>query len=366
MHPIININRSLLNSIGYNEKKIVEGKAKRIGAENFLKEYDQLRKEDIIERFKQRYTLNERVRQPGVHISINFGKVERIEDHKMARIADRFMTGIGFEDQPYVVYRHNDAGHTHLHIVATNIRSDGRLLKMERKEFFGAHALSKRLEMEFNLERNVRTAPEAQRQFAVDRAQKVIYGEPGLKHAISDVLNTVVDHYKYASLEEFNAILKQYNVIADRGGQDSHLHRKGGLLYQALDDNGKRLGVPIKASLFLLKPTLKNLENRFRQNQAQREIPRERLHTAIEWALAGRAPDWKQFTESLEKEGIAIVTDRKDGKERGFFVDHAGKSAFEGSELGKGYDLESLRNRCKSEEQLMEEQLQKQHLTLHI
>jgi len=366
MRPQIKIQKSVLASIRYNENKITEGKAKRIGAENFLKDHDQLIKKDIIERFRQRYSLNERLHEHGVHISVNFGKLEKIDDQKMAQIAIRFMTGIGFEDQPYVVYRHSDAGHTHLHIVATNVQADGTNLHLERKDFLGAHALSKKLEKEFNLEQEIRARPEAQRQFDVDRAQRVLYGETSLKHAISDVLNTVVNHYSYTSLEEFNAILRQYNVVANAGAKNSYLHQKGGLLYHALDANGKRVGVPIQASSFLLKPTLKNLEKKFLQNQSLREIQRERLHTAIEWALAGRAPDWKQFTENLEKEGVAVVTDSKDDKERVFFVDHANKCAFADAGLRKGYDLQCLRDRCAPEQQLSEEHIQKHDLNLHI
>ena len=31
------------------------------------------------------------------------------------------MEQIGFGDQPYLVYQHNDAGHPHIHIVTTRI-----------------------------------------------------------------------------------------------------------------------------------------------------------------------------------------------------------------------------------------------------
>jgi len=220
------------------------------------------------------------------------------------------------------------------------------------------------LEKEYGLERSSAVKPDRKEEFAVDHAQKVVYGEPGTQRAISDVLNTVFDHYNYTSLDEYNAILRQYTVTAYRGKEDSRLYQSGGLFYHTLGEDGKTVGNRIKASKFLLKPTLKNLSQKFEQNQAQRESPRERLSTAIEWALAGRTPDWATFTESLEKEGISMVLAKDD--DRVFFVDHTGKSSFEGKNLGEGYVLEVLRQRCAPADTLTDELIQQQQLRLHL
>ncbi|HLZ86465.1 MAG TPA: relaxase/mobilization nuclease domain-containing protein [Puia sp.] len=367
MLPKIEPNRQIRVSLRYNEKKVKEGSAERIGAENFLKDYDRLTKEDILTRFRQRSSFNERLHDYGVHFSLNFGKQERLDNTKLVDIAGRYMNAMGFEDQPYVVYRHSDAGHTHLHIVATTVRADGSWIRLEPRHYRASYALSRELEQQFALEKNQRTAPAEQFRFAVDHAQKVKYGEPGLQRAISDVLNTVVDQYRYTSLDEFNAILKQYNVAANAGQENSRLHKVGGLLYHALDEEGKRIGAPIKASRFLIKPTLKHLEQNFSENKQLRESSRERLHTAIEWALAGRAPNWPQFTASLEKDGIAVVLNKNDdGKERIFFVDHVEKCAFAGERLGANHDLPALRNRCAVEEQVQQQLSPEQQQKLHV
>ena len=87
------------------------------------------------------------------------------------------------------------------------------------------------------------------------------------KRAIQNVLDDVINQYKYSSLAELNAVLKQYNVMADRGTEDSIIYQKKGLYYRALDDNGNKIGVPIKASLFHQKPTLSFLEQKFELNE---------------------------------------------------------------------------------------------------
>jgi hypothetical protein len=277
------------------------------------------------------------------------------------------MTGMGFGDQPYVAYRHTDAGHTHVHIVATTVRADGGPIDFKPKYYIESIALCKQLENEFSLEKGVKLRPEDQQEFAVNRARRVIYGEPGLKRAMSDVLNTVVDHYAYSSLGELNAILKQYNVEANPGREGTQLRKVGGLLYHALDEDGNRIGVPIKASLFLLKPTLKHLEQRFVAGQVQRERSRERIHLAVDWALAGRAPNWEEFSQRLEKDGISLVTNKsEEGGGAAFFVDHVGKAAFSGKSLGRDYSLDVLRNKCVQVELVTEEQLLQQRLNFKL
>ena len=43
------------------------------------------------------------------------------------------MQGIGFGNQPYLVYQHHDAGHPHIHMVTANIQADGQRIKMQLK-----------------------------------------------------------------------------------------------------------------------------------------------------------------------------------------------------------------------------------------
>jgi len=68
------------------------------------------------------------------------------------------------------------------------------------------------------------------------------------------------------SLAELNAVLQQYNLIADRGGENSRIYEGKGLVYRIIDNNKQKVGVPVKASLIYNKPTLKNIEVSFERN----------------------------------------------------------------------------------------------------
>ena len=70
-------------------------------------------------------------------------------------------------------------------------------------------------------------------------AAKVQYGKMETKRAIQNVLDAVINQYKYSSLPELNAVLKQYNVMADRGTENSITYQKKGLYYRILDERWK-------------------------------------------------------------------------------------------------------------------------------
>ena len=93
------------------------------------------------------------------------------------------------------------------------------------------------------------------------------YGRNETKRAITNVLDAVLKNYRYTTLPELNAVLQQYNVIADRGNENSRVYQNNGLTYRILDEHGEKVGAPIKASDFYNKPTLKFLEERFALNE---------------------------------------------------------------------------------------------------
>jgi hypothetical protein len=339
---------SIYSALGYNLRKQKNGSAEYLWAENFIKSTFELTRKDILHRFHQRTSLNEESGRNIFHIAICFDTTEKISNELMRDLAKRYMTGLGYKDQPYLIYRHFDAAHPHCHVITTSVQANGDLIDIGPPDFRKARHLVRNLEQEFGLVKFKRTRLEDKEKFKVHKAQRVIYGKSGLKRSISDVLNTVVDNYRYTSMNELNAILRCYNVRANPGQEQSNLRRHKGLLYHALDEKGSQKGKSIKASDFALKPTLAKLEKKFVLNESLREGQHERVKTAINWTLAGTPPDWKGFQESLEKEGIAVVLlpEKKNGPEGIYFVDHTSKAVFNGESLGESYRLEAIRQRC--------------------
>ncbi len=62
------------------------------------------------------------------HISLNLPHGEHLDDRTFYKISEEYMENMGYGKQPYVVVRHNDTKHEHVHIVTTNVKEDGKVL----------------------------------------------------------------------------------------------------------------------------------------------------------------------------------------------------------------------------------------------
>src|SRR5260221_1316847 len=195
------------------------------------------------------------------------------------------MERIGYANQPYLVYRHYDAGHPHIHIVSTNIQRDGSRISMHNMGRNQSEKARKEIEIEFGLVKAESKKILDALKIVPVNAQKVAYGKLATKQAISNVLGVVINQYKYSSLPELNAVLKLYNVIAERGEKGSRMHEGNGLTYRALDAKGNKIGVPIKASAFYLKPTLAFVEKKFVINKPLKKLHANRLKGPIDYTF---------------------------------------------------------------------------------
>ncbi|MDQ2720179.1 MAG: relaxase/mobilization nuclease domain-containing protein [Bacteroidota bacterium] len=261
----ITVPNSIQRALNYNEQKMKEGKAECIYVHNFLKESAHLNFYEKLNRFEDLISLNKRATTNAVHISLNFALQEKIEKEKLIEIASVYMDKIGFREQPYLVYQHLDAGHPHIHIVTTNIEKNGKRISLHNIGKNQSAIARKEIEIIYKLvkaEDQKKLQPEEVKPLYT---QRMTYGKSLTKRSITNVLDAVIPNYKYASLPELNAILKLYNLTADRGKEEGIIFKKRGLVYRALDEKGNKIGVPIKASSIYNKPTLSFLEEKIQR-----------------------------------------------------------------------------------------------------
>ena len=231
--------------------------------------------------------------------------------------------------------------------MTTSIQGDGRRINTYNIGRNQSEKARKEIEEQFGL---IQASGKNKAQIKCDRSaptQKVKYGFAATKQSITGVLEAVLDPYHYTSLPELNAILKQYNVLADRGKEGSRIYRNKGLMYRILDESGKAVGVPIKASSIYFKPTLTYLEQRFQKGEAQRAPHQQKLKTAIGWTLHHQPESILQFVERLKAEKVHVELRRNDeGYVYGItFIDFRTKCVFNGSDLGKGYSAAAIQQR---------------------
>ena len=361
MVAVIHASSSLRNALNYNEQKVKEQVATCLAAVNYPKDVQDLTFNQKLVRLQNQADLNIKTKVNSVHISLNFDPSEKLSEDKLKEISDTYLQKIGFSNQPYLLYQHNDAGHPHVHIVTTNIKADGTRIELHNLGKIQSEKARKEIENDYSL---VKAEDMKSKPYELKSAytQKVQYGKADSRRAIANVLNAVLNTYKYTSVAELNAVLQQYNVLADRGSEGSRVHKNHGLFYRILDEKGNTIGVPIKASSFHNKPTLKYLEERFAANETARNSHKARVKNAIDITLLkNKNYSVQDLIKSLQKDGIHTVVRKNDeGVLYGLtYVDNKTKCVFNGSDLGKAYSAKGIQERCVQNEQLRQDEYQK-------
>ncbi|MXN91687.1 relaxase/mobilization nuclease domain-containing protein [Flavobacterium sp. Sd200] len=349
MVAVIKASHALSRILRYNEEKISSGAARFLGEGNCPFEGASAGLMPKLNYLEGMATLNARIRHPGVHISLNFPPEEQsLSDSRLLEIARTYMQEVGFATQPWLAYRHMDAGHPHLHIVSLKVRPDGSRIDMHNIGRNQSETARKAIEKSFGLipaEKHARTLAYKPEPLQAGRLQ---YGKAPTKKAIANVLQFVLEKYRFCSLPELNALLGLYNIKADRGKVTSRTFLAGGLLYRALDAVGNPLGVPIKASDFHFKPSLARLEVLFTANKPYQDKSRPHLRTVIDSTILKSTPGSVQkLQELLKAKGVDMVLRQNAGGQLyGLtFIDHTTHCVINGSSLGKPYSAKGLSER---------------------
>jgi hypothetical protein len=333
--------KSLIGALNYNENKVKQHKAAFIEAARYFKDPEDLSFSDKLIRLTDLAGMNQRAKTNAVHISLNFPNGEALPDEMLKEIVKEYMFGIGFQTQPYLVYRHHDAGHPHIHIVSTNIKRGGERISLHNLGQNQSEKARKAIELKFGLIKA--QEQRAQRPDFKGEVEVAEYGKSETRRMMTNILSATLHSYKFTSLPEFNAVLQQYNIQADRGSKDSRMYTRGGLIYWILDHHGNKAGVPIKASDLYGKPTLKMLETKFRLNEQLRKPFKAELIKVIDSVLS-KPHTSKSFQKALEDRGIhCILRQNMEGRIYGVtFIDQKNKTVFNGSDLGKAYSANLL------------------------
>lgn len=332
--------RGILN---YNENKVNKKDAELLWAAGFPRDGDTLSFGNKLERFEKLLAQNQRCRKNAMHVSLNFSKEEIIDNELMKQIALDYMKGIGFGNQPFLLYRHYDAAHPHIHIATVIIEEGGNRIETYNIGKELSEPARKEIEIRYGLVKAEEQKKEGQFMITPVDLDKVIYGKSETKAAISAIVRDVTATYKFASIPEMNAVLRQFNILAYEGEEGSMMREKRGLSYYILNEHGDRVGVPIKASSIFSSPTVRNLEKKFPANKEARKPFGERLKHHIDKAMKS-AGDRAHFELMLREKGIRIVMRENTlGQIYGVtFIDNATRVVFNGSALGKAYSANAF------------------------
>ena len=106
----------------------------------------------IIQSFIQQTNLNSRMIKTVGHISLNFSAQDKdkLSNLKMVEIANEYMERMGIKDTQYIIVRHYDKEHPHIHLVFNRVDYQGKAIS-DKNDLFRSEIICKDLTFQFGL-----------------------------------------------------------------------------------------------------------------------------------------------------------------------------------------------------------------------
>jgi Relaxase/Mobilisation nuclease domain len=107
---------------------------------------------EMLAEFRSAKALNPNLSRMVCHVSLSLPLHERRDDEQWRAIAADFIQGMEFAGSQYVIYRHHDQEHDHIHIALCRIRLTDGTTVSDRWDFRRAEVLIRQLEKKYQLE----------------------------------------------------------------------------------------------------------------------------------------------------------------------------------------------------------------------
>jgi len=336
---VAKINRgvSLYGAIIYNQRKVDEGTARIIYGNRIIADMgagSESTLRNTLLSFENYLLANRNTEKPILHISLNPMPEDHLTDEEFKALAGEYMHRMGYGDQPYVVYIHEDIERRHIHIVSTCVKENGEKIS-DAYERNRSMKVCRELEARFGLQQVAEKAKELPEACL----KKVDHRTGDVKTQVSNILKSVFASYSYRSFGEYSALLSCFNIEARQVKGEFEGKSYRGVVYTVTDGKGTPVCTPIKSSLIGRRFGYEGIEKRIAHNlRACKRNGRKPLAAdSIKIAMHGCRNDRDRFARLLAARGIDVVfRENEMGRIYGVtFVDHRNREVFNGSRIGK-------------------------------
>ena len=330
----INYGSSLYGALAYNGEKVNEGVAKILETNKVFSPADGTH--DIsacMQDFMAYMPSHVLTKKPVIHISLNPHPDDSLTDEQFSAIAREYIEKMGYANQPFIVYKHEDIDRHHLHIVTLAVDERGKKIN-DGNNFYTSTRILKELEQKYGL-----IPAQMRKEKEVFRLQKVCYGDgENLKKQLVSVIRPAAKFYHCPSFKEYRALLSTYNICVEEVKGEIRGKTYMGLLYFATDDKGNKVGKVFKSSLFGKSVGYEALQNRFKVSKEK--LKEKHLAPKTKAIVAGalkRSATREDFRGNLHHRGIDVIfRENEEGRLYGVtFIDHNNGCVINGSRLGK-------------------------------
>lgn len=336
----INVGNSLYGALAYNGEKINEGQGRLLATHKIFDEgTGRLDIRQAVEDFARYLPEQVRTSKPVVHISLNPHPDDHLTDAELTTIAEEYLARLGYGNQPYAVFKHEDIDRHHLHIVTLSVDEAGRKIgdSFIRRR---SKNITRALEQQYGLH-----PAERKRQTQTEPLRAVDAAAGDVKRQVGNVLKGISGRYRFQTLGEYRALLSLYNLTVEECRGEVRGREYRGFVYSATDGKGGKIGTPLKASRFGKRYGYEAFE---RWCAASKEQIKERkladMTKATAFAALRRTKDRAEFIALMKAKGVDVVLRETDtGRIYGAtFIDHRTGCVLNGSRLGKELSANAL------------------------
>ena len=331
----ISIGSSLYGAISYNGEKINEAKGRILGSNKVVIPPDgHVDVARMVEDFKSFMPKMGRTKKPVLHISLNPHPEDRLTDQDFEILAREYLDKLGFGEQPWVMYKHEDIDRHHIHIVTVNVNEQGKRLN-QAFLFRRSKKITNELEEKYNLHK-------AQRE-RVSPDTPITKLDPAgdIKRQLANIVKLVGMRWHFQTLGEYNAILSLYNIRCEATDGKVNGREYHGLVYFATNDAGETIANPFKASRLGKFASRSAVENKFERSATSINLkPSRRIISSVINGSSGK----DDFIAKLREKGIDIlIRENNDGRIYGVtFIDHNTHTVLNGSRLGREFSANAF------------------------
>ena len=330
----ISATENLGGALGYNFKKVEKGEASiLLAAELYQNNDGNYAMEDVLADMQALIPKKCRTKKTVFHCSLNPHPNEKLSDEQLVQIAKEYMEALGYGNQPYIVFKHNDIAREHIHIVSLRVGSRGRKIndKFEKRR---SKKITDALEKKYNLIPNSKVSEKMETEMP-----KIDTNKGNIKEQVANVVRRVLKHYHFCSLGELNAVLSKYNLATEEVKTEYRGKRYEGLVYVPTDDKGNKVSTPIHASDIGHGVGYTAVQNKMQKSKQTVKPLIPMLRNKVLQVMRTSPQTEKDLLQRLEEQGLRVIIRKNEtGRIYGItFIDDKVGVALNGSRLGKGY-----------------------------
>ena len=234
----ISVGNSLYGAIAYNGEKINEAQGRLLTTNRIYN--DGSGKVDInkaMEGFLTFMPPQMKVEKPVVHISLNPHPEDALTDAELQDIAREYLEKLGFGNQPYLVFKHEDIDRHHLHIVTVRVDENGKCIS-DKNNYYRSKQITRELEKKYGLHDAER------RNRRLDTPLSKVDASAGdVKKQVGNTVKALNGQYRFQTMGEYRALLSIYNLTVEEARGNVRGREYHGLVYSVTDGRGNMVRV---------------------------------------------------------------------------------------------------------------------------